>query len=291
MDSDLVNFALRLIPKTQDMILESPKIFLGAFYGPVLQSILATIQPPFYQWPLPERINLFRFTRGFCVLGLRKSEDIPLAFTSDERENLSLYREQILPLIFECCAETIFFFPDELEGYDLLLTSVLRNYSNQSRTGASCSLQSLVMLCAQLWITNVNHHPYQRLQRGLVYGRSFYYEDTLCFEKIFDKKYTPMQILARAIEGAGVDLLEFGNEEVSLLAKGLVDQDMLCPVYDDKDDVFRDTTIRLIGISYGPKPEDWHCWLSDFTDEYAGGFWEMVENAEPQLRVPGAWVV
>lgn len=63
--------------------------------------------------------------------------------------------------------------------------------------------------------------------------------------------------------------------------------------YRRKDQAFIESapiTIRLIGFSYGPSPEDWHCWYSNLRDEFASEFWEMVENGDPSVRIPGAWV-
>jgi hypothetical protein len=97
----------------------------------------------------------------------------------------------------------------------------------------------------------------------------------------------PLQVLARALQSAGVDLLHFGSSELTLFANGVVDQDIaIWPRFDCDSPA----SIRLINFSYGPNPEDWHFWLSDYTDEFAGEFWDMVENTEPELPIPGAWV-
>jgi hypothetical protein len=44
---------------------------------------------------------------------------------------------------------------------------------------------------------------------------------------------------------------------------------------------------RIIGINYGPKADDWHLWLSNPLDEWAGEFWDMLDH--PERAIPGAW--
>lgn len=51
------------------------------------------------------------------------------------------------------------------------------------------------------------------------------------------------------------------------------------------DEVELETTIY--GFDYGPSVEDWHLWLSNPLDEWAGEFWDMIEH--PESAMPGAW--
>ncbi|KXH29771.1 hypothetical protein CSIM01_05537 [Colletotrichum simmondsii] len=44
--------------------------------------------------------------------------------------------------------------------------------------------------------------------------------------------------------------------------------------------------MRLVTFTYGPQPGDWNLVLSLEAEEYAGEFWDLIEN--PPLRVPGA---
>ena len=282
MDSDLLDFALGLISKTQDMISEHPGHYMLTPHGELFQSILNAIQPPFYQRPLSERIDICRSRTRFAHLWLLNLEHSFLFLTTQERENMFLYREQILPLIMKCYFTAIKKYPSQLDGCHLLLARVFHNYSNQLKdTSTLGSPQSLVMLCHQLWVEYVSSLPHPRLRLGRVRGMGS------------DSMYTPIRILAQAVHAAGVDLMRFGSEEASLLAKGLVDQDIMCTHHSAFDyygyDKY-DITIRVIGFSYGPNPDDWQCWFSNFRDEYTGQFWEMVENSEPELRVPGACV-
>lgn len=49
-----------------------------------------------------------------------------------------------------------------------------------------------------------------------------------------------------------------------------------------------DSGMRLVSFTYGPEPKDWKLVWSLEAEEYAGEFWDLIEN--PPLRVPGAWV-
>lgn len=103
-----------------------------------------------------------------------------------------------------------------------------------------------------------------------------------------------LQLWVRELFNAGVDLVLYGQQEKSIHVKGLVDTDfdvLFTENYSHHGRVMQFTrteTVRLIGFSYGPSPEDWHAWFSDWRDEFAGEFWYMVEH--PELRMPGAWV-
>lgn len=46
--------------------------------------------------------------------------------------------------------------------------------------------------------------------------------------------------------------------------------------------------MRLASFKYGPRPEDWHLIWGVDSDEFAGEFWDLIEN--PPLRIPGGWV-
>ncbi|KAK2753517.1 hypothetical protein FQN54_007907 [Arachnomyces sp. PD_36] len=282
-DSELRDLTLRLISETQDNIVENPKHYIHLFHGDLLQAVLATIQPSFYQRPLSERLELFHPPHDLLYQA-RKPEDILLVLTASERQNTSLYRDKLLPLILEFCWMTINIYAKELDGYHLLLTSVLRDcFSQLGHTYACSSPQSLVLLCLRGWACSFAVNPMFDFPE---HGRLKWLN-----EKLLDMKYTPVQILAKALEAAGVDLLRVGNEERSLLAKDLVDQDITIRLEGPHCSKPRVGKVRLISITHGPKPEDWHCWLSDFTDEFAGEFWEMVELDEPRLRLPGAWIL
>ncbi|KAH8803963.1 hypothetical protein F5882DRAFT_392697 [Hyaloscypha sp. PMI_1271] len=50
-----------------------------------------------------------------------------------------------------------------------------------------------------------------------------------------------------------------------------------------------DFDIRLLGITYGPRPEDWIFWFSEPSDPFAGDFWAMVEGEEHWRMFEKGW--
>lgn len=46
---------------------------------------------------------------------------------------------------------------------------------------------------------------------------------------------------------------------------------------------------RVIGITYGSRPEDWYIWQSEPSDSFVGDFWALV--ARPAEIMPGGWPV
>lgn len=93
-----------------------------------------------------------------------------------------------------------------------------------------------------------------------------------------------MSVLARY----GYDLLEFGRQEAAIW-------------------VSEDNTGRVVGhslclgiggqqhgipyvraVHYGSEPKDWYFELDFYYEDYAGDFWNLLEN--PHLLMPGAWI-
>lgn len=88
----------------------------------------------------------------------------------------------------------------------------------------------------------------------------------------------------------GVDLQAYGAEEHAILMRNqLHEVEVYCPC------VGCDLPHRLINFAYGPHPDDWVLWYLEFTDQYAGTFWEMMEaksddGHDPlEMTVPGSW--
>jgi hypothetical protein len=50
-----------------------------------------------------------------------------------------------------------------------------------------------------------------------------------------------------------------------------------------------DFNIRLLGITYGPRPEDWIFWFSEPSDPFAGDFWAMIEEEEHWRMFEKGW--
>ncbi|RYP89920.1 hypothetical protein DL770_003941 [Monosporascus sp. CRB-9-2] len=96
------------------------------------------------------------------------------------------------------------------------------------------------------------------------------------------------------LKAAGINVTGYGCREMELLRDTALTRDFVpCRLYYQAqpwkvpDPVWRGVSIRLMGYKYGPEPEDWDVYWSEPTDEFAGDFWELVEN--PPLQVPGAW--
>lgn len=91
-----------------------------------------------------------------------------------------------------------------------------------------------------------------------------------------------VRFLLEVISEAGIDLEEYGRRESELLVPYV-------PYYRSWTD-FTTTPSNpyLVSIKYGPRPEDWDFTWDLLVEEFAGEFWEMLEN-QP-LHIPGAWV-
>ncbi|KAK1584994.1 uncharacterized protein LY79DRAFT_281813 [Colletotrichum navitas] len=92
------------------------------------------------------------------------------------------------------------------------------------------------------------------------------------------------------MQAAGVDLAEYGRQELEIyLTHGSLQSPRWL-----HENMSRDigqlgaSGWKLVGFTYGPEPEDWKFTWDLDAWEYAGDFWEQVEN--PPLRIPGGWV-
>ena len=70
----------------------------------------------------------------------------------------------------------------------------------------------------------------------------------------------------------GIDLAKYGEVEERLWRRRLRTTDR---------------GMRMIGLAYGPRAQDWFIWTEHPGDSYAGIFWDLIEH--PERRVPGAW--
>jgi len=89
-----------------------------------------------------------------------------------------------------------------------------------------------------------------------------------------------LKMWLRDLKIVGVDLRDFGEREEELFRSGVSNKDLSwcrwCP-----------GTTRLIGFTYGSSPDDWHLWISERSDSFAGDFWSLVKRQEEVM--PGAW--
>ncbi|EXV06041.1 ankyrin repeat protein [Metarhizium robertsii] len=91
-----------------------------------------------------------------------------------------------------------------------------------------------------------------------------------------------VRLFLESASEAAIDLEEYGRRESELLVP-----------YDSyyrnwPDFITTPSTPYLVSIKYGPRPEDWDFTWDLLVEEFAGEFWEMLEN-QP-LHIPGAWV-
>ncbi|KAK2057424.1 hypothetical protein LY76DRAFT_594219 [Colletotrichum caudatum] len=118
-------------------------------------------------------------------------------------------------------------------------------------------------------------------------GLRFLYSHFIYFEM---KKREWRRRMSRAVvmwledvRSSGIDLDEYG----AAVRKQYLENAWLKT---GEWEISEDRGPRLVDLTVGPMPEDWKLHLDwDFDDEeFAGEFWETVEN--PPLHIPGGWV-
>lgn len=96
---------------------------------------------------------------------------------------------------------------------------------------------------------------------------------------------------------AGVDLHEYGRQELSLFSQSSWKHRRVSPepykCFDWKPEGWPngenfDSGPYLATFTYGKDPEDWKLVWDFWVEEFAGEFFEMIE--EQGYRVPGAWI-
>ncbi|KAM7217206.1 hypothetical protein V8F06_007389 [Rhypophila decipiens] len=97
------------------------------------------------------------------------------------------------------------------------------------------------------------------------------------------------------LQACGVDLEVYGTVEKRLISEEQVTKDfeisLEYPIWTTLhcSDGLRGS-LRVISLDIGPNPEDWRIWWAFEYEIWAQEFWEMVENTEPELAIPGRWV-
>lgn len=91
------------------------------------------------------------------------------------------------------------------------------------------------------------------------------------------------------LKHAGVDLETYGADQQAVFKLGNVF--LYLPVRTGRwTNLQRNDAIlgRVLGLEYGPEPEDWHIFITNPVDELVGEFWESVQRSLEVM--PGTWV-
>lgn len=106
------------------------------------------------------------------------------------------------------------------------------------------------------------------------------------------KKFTvKLQAIMSVLASCGYDLLEFGRQEAAIWVRpeektnSRVVGDALCMKIGGEHDGFP----YVRAVHYGSEPKDWYFELDLYYEDYAGDFWNLLENPRV-LMVPGAWI-
>lgn len=96
------------------------------------------------------------------------------------------------------------------------------------------------------------------------------------------------------LRNLGIDLVSFGDAESRVWRRHPRSESRRLFVWVDFTDSHGITErlykFRMIGFSYGPNVEDWHAWISNPFDEWAGEFWRGIEEPRVQeVSIPGAY--
>lgn len=75
----------------------------------------------------------------------------------------------------------------------------------------------------------------------------------------------------------GVDLSRYGKREKALYRETLANNECRLLICVRDWETYPD--VHIIGFEYGPSPEDWQVYHSNWRDEFSGEFWNLVEGA------------
>lgn len=89
----------------------------------------------------------------------------------------------------------------------------------------------------------------------------------------------------RDLGDCGVDLRKYGKREARLLEQN---SKLRNERWGRPPSQRSESWPKLKAIKYGADPEDWSLVWDEEVEEFAGEFWDMLDNEMP--RVPGAWV-
>lgn len=104
-----------------------------------------------------------------------------------------------------------------------------------------------------------------------------------------------LAVWLRILKDAGINLMSYGRREAALFAKSPEVKGIRWKaMYEDTSEEcvrvapYSSPGPKIRSIRYGPEVSDWSLEWDLDAEEFAGEFWELVEN--PPLRIPGAWV-
>ncbi|KAK0376692.1 hypothetical protein CLIM01_05960 [Colletotrichum limetticola] len=88
------------------------------------------------------------------------------------------------------------------------------------------------------------------------------------------------------VQISGHDLKEYGRREMEYFKREAWLQEKRLITW--FEGMGYEPSVRLVSFTYGPEPGDWNLVWSLEAEEYAGEFWDLIEN--PPLHIPGGWV-
>ncbi|KAK1458881.1 hypothetical protein CMEL01_01880 [Colletotrichum melonis] len=88
------------------------------------------------------------------------------------------------------------------------------------------------------------------------------------------------------VQISGHDLEEYGRREMEYFKReARLQEERLSTRFKAME---YGPSVRLVSFTYGPEPRHWNLVWSLEAEEFAGEFWDLIEN--PPLHVPGEWV-
>jgi hypothetical protein len=113
----------------------------------------------------------------------------------------------------------------------------------------------------------------------------FFYGPTT---KAMAARNSSLRIWLGDLQNSGVNLRSFGKAQERLFKELGVSVEFRGRFHGLTEEMDRilNTSVRLIGFSHGPSPEDWALWVSEPSDYYVGEFWLMTER---RIEMPGGW--
>ncbi|KAK1636280.1 hypothetical protein BDP81DRAFT_450184 [Colletotrichum phormii] len=88
------------------------------------------------------------------------------------------------------------------------------------------------------------------------------------------------------LSSSDVELLDYGREESYMYEQGFTTVQQRWAPW--SRGTSGRTRFSLIGITYGSRPKHWRIWWAYEYEDYAGEFWNMVQDEAHKM--PGAWV-